>query len=106
MDPTEAAKETIVEVSKLLQPHEVFPFVIILALVGIIIFKEVTQRKMLNRHREDLREASRDLLKLVKAMNTVSNQVEKIATIIKFLVEKRYAEEIEEKKAVKAGQKN
>lgn len=71
-------KEIIVEIAKLVKPQELIYFVIIVGLFTIIGLKEISFRK------KD-RQQSCDLLKLVNVINGLSNQINSITEILRFL---------------------
>lgn len=71
-------EDSIVEIAKLVRPQELIYFVIIVGLFIVIWFQEITFRK------KD-KQQSHDLLELVNVINGLSNQINSITEILRFL---------------------
>ena len=92
-------EKSIVEIAKLVPAKDILWFVIIVGLFVIIWFQEISFRK------KD-RQQSADLLALVNVINGISNQINNLAEILRFLSMARRDEKISKKKSAVDPRKN
>ncbi len=84
-------ENTIIEIAKLVPAKDIIWFVIIVGLFAIIWFQEISFR------RKD-KQQSADLLALVNVINGISNQIDSLTEILRYLSTARRHEKISEKK--------